>query len=317
MSDQIKVRIIADSVNLEGVRLTSFLVTYPRYIHAEIMTHRMISKNSASSRAIPTPKLLKVVETNPIMPVRWGANQKGMQSGDVLSEEKQQSAEMEWRRIAEQVAEGVACLNDPEDIGLHKQWANRPLEPFLPITVLMTATEWKNFFALRAHPAAMPDLQVLAYRMLSKYLEHEPQVVGWGDWHMPFGDKMEAGWTDAEKLAVATARCARLSYMTFDGEYSYEEDRRLHDQLWDSKHWACFEHCAQAIRDRTKVINEGGHLRVVPAVPTHGSLVDVLFERSNFHSSWRQYRKQFANEHGADGVDLGKILQDKPDWITL
>ena len=157
----------------------------------------------------------------------------------------------------------------------------------------MTSTDWTNFFRLRAHPAAMPDLQVLAYRMLDAYLRSVPRVLQWGEWHLPFGDRMDPSWDVDTCVKVCTARAARLSYMTFENEISLEKDLALHDQLSASGHYSPFEHSARA-EEKLKAD-----------------------QRSNFRGRWLQYRKTMPNEHGRENINLRQILADKPDWITL
>ena len=282
----IKADIIADSINPYGNRIVSWILTYPRFIHAEFLTHRLLSKNASSSRAIPIEKAIALVKENPSAPEFWGANQKGMQAAKEL--DNPEIAKAEWlncRDEAIQMAERLLKL------GLHKQIANRVIEPFSHITVMATATEYDNFFALRAHPDAQPEFQVLAYRMLNKYLKNTPVNKALGDWHIPFGDKMPDGLTLQQQLMVATARSARLSYLTFDGLCNIENDFILHNRLMDSGHWSPFEHCAQATD------------------PFY------LTDTGNFRG-WLPYRKTFKNEH-RDKVDLKKIASTRPGWITL
>ena len=136
-------------------------------------------------------------------------------------------------------------------LGLHKQIANRVLEPFVFQTTLVTATEWENFLALRADPDAQPEFQALADLMLDAYVANTPRALAAGEWHIPFGDMMPGGLTLEEQLRVATARCARLSYLTFDGIIHVERDVELHDRLARRGHWSPFEHIAQALDTAT------------------------------------------------------------------
>ena len=80
-------RIIADSMGPNGARVTTFELTMPRIVLAEHNTHRMYSRNAASSRAIPVEKMLTPIEEAPMLPVWWGKNQSGMQAREVLSDE--------------------------------------------------------------------------------------------------------------------------------------------------------------------------------------------------------------------------------------
>lgn len=270
----IDVKIIADSINTaNGYRITTALWTYPRFIHSEVMTHRVFSRNAASSRAIPVERMIRAVEENPAMPLVWTTAQKGMQGGPPLEGDDAAYAEATWRAA---MCEAVARARDLLSRGVHKQVANRLLEPFAHITTLVTATEWGNFFALRAHPAAEPTFESLARMMLDAYRSSEPTPLEPGAWHLPFGEKMRPDVPIEERLKVCTARCARTSYVSFDGDFTPEQDMDLHDRLAASGHWSPFEHAAQAMG----AVTVGG----------------VSDQSGNFRG-WKQYRKSFPNEN--------------------
>jgi thymidylate synthase ThyX len=266
----IKADIILDSVNTSGNRLTTWLLTFPRFILAEVNTHRMFSRNASSSRAIPMKKMLDDVKNNPAVPVFWGKNQSGMSAKIELVGEELNEAKRIWFEARDRAVETVEKL---EKLGLHKQLSNRLLESWMNTTVILTASEYGNFFSLRAHEAAQPEFQALAYLMLEKYNNSTPTVVPTGEWHIPFGDKMPDGITHEQRLKIATARCARTSYLTFDGEIKPEKDYDLHDQLAASGHWSPFEHVAKA--------------------QWHSG------QSGNF-KGWEQYRKTFLNENRDD-----------------
>ena len=82
----ISAKIIADSKCPRGHRLTTFIVTFPRIVLAEFNTHRMFSRNSASSRAIPFKRMVKMLEENPFIPIAWQKDHKGMQGVEYLDE---------------------------------------------------------------------------------------------------------------------------------------------------------------------------------------------------------------------------------------
>jgi thymidylate synthase ThyX len=280
----IQARIIADSINEAGDRIVTWILTYPRMIHAELMTHRVFSRNAASSRAIPIAKMIEAIRNNPAMPEFWGANQKGMQAAIELAEGyEREHAVYLWLDAADYAADYAKKLADH---GVHKQIANRVIEPWSHITVLMTTTDHLNFFGLRAHKDAQPEFQVLAYMMLEEYLWHQPQALANGEWHIPFGDQMPEGITHDQRLKIATARAARVSYLTFEGTIDPEKDYALHDGLAKGGHWSPFEHCAQAKPGSTE---------------------------GNF-TGWLQYRKFFPNENRAD-TNLSEILDGMPDWV--
>lgn len=177
----IEVNILADSISPQGVRLTTFELTYPRYIHAEVMTHRVFSRNAQSSRAIPVNRSLEQTILSPIV---WGENKSGMSSEKELSVNDQKMCAYYWHaaaRTCQDFAERLA------KVGLHKQWSNRMLEWFSPIKVVVTATEWDNFFWLRDDPdAAQPEIVELARKMKEAMEKSTPQLLQPGEWHLPY-----------------------------------------------------------------------------------------------------------------------------------
>lgn len=241
----ISAKIIADSVNPAGDRLVSFIITYPRFVLAEINTHRMLSRNSASSRAIPVGKMLAAVLHGPAGPVVWGKNQSGMQAAAELEGWRLWAAKKLWK-LSSLTQVGFAWLLNK--LGVHKQITNRLIEPFATMTTLVSGTEWGNFFNLRAHRDAQPEFQELAYSMLQAYVDSVPSPLQAGQWHLPFaGRYTHEGLSEAQLLKIATARAARLSYLTFDNEISHEKDYDLHDRLLASGHMSPFEHAARAL----------------------------------------------------------------------
>jgi hypothetical protein len=142
----IRAEIVADSLSPFGDRLTSVLVTFPRIILAELNTHRMLSKNSASSRAIPFKKMVEAVQNNPFIPIAFQKNHSGMQGTEYLTGLDYDQAKFEWLEAKDRAIEQAQQL---DKIGTTKQLCNRLLEPFMWHTVIITATEWENFFNLR------------------------------------------------------------------------------------------------------------------------------------------------------------------------
>lgn len=270
----IEAKIIADSINPAESRLTSFVCTYPRFIHSEVMTHRVFSRNAASSRAIPVEKMIARILKEPAMPVHWGKNQRGMQAGEELSPTDQGLAKHVWR---EAMRAAVLSAEHLLSLGVHKQIANRLLEPFAHMTSLITATEWGNFFNLRCHKDAQPEFQSLAYAMLEAYRVNKPVNKDWGEWHIPFGDQyIDEGLAIHERLKICTARAARVSYMSFEGDIDHNKDYGLYETLKSSGHMSPFEHAAKATQE--------GHFIGNPRW------------RSNFRG-WLQYRKLIPNEN--------------------
>lgn len=294
----ITAKIIADSISESGVRITTMQLTYPRFIHAEVMTHRVFSRNASSSRAIPVAKMLEMVRNEPAMPIHWGKNQAGMQANEQLTGADLEQAKQLWLLAAENAANIARMMNA---IGLHKQVANRILEPFQHIHVVLTATEWENFFELRNHKDAQPEIRELAIQMLDAMSHSEAKYLHEGEWHLPYVtyDDMKAieihlaggkggmnvwcgsmKWDLAKK--VSAARCCRVSYLNHDGTTSsIEADLKLCDRLAGSVpiHASPFEH--QATPDMFNKEAKFGGCDHWSVPHLHGNFV-----------GWIQYRKE-------------------------
>jgi thymidylate synthase ThyX len=266
-------RILLDSISPAGVRLTTMEVRYPRFIHSELMTHRVLSRNSASSRAIPIRKMIDAVRAEPAFPMWWGRNQSGMQAREHLDAASQALAEAEWRRALEDALAHAERLAE-KDINLHKQLVNRILEPFAWITVIVTATQWANFFTQRTHEDAQPELKCIADLMLEAYRASEPRLRAQGEWHTPLILPEEESLLPLEeRLHISVARCARVSYLSHDGTRDHAKDLELYSRLAEggaNGHWSPFEHVATPLND-----------------PDCWS--------GNFRG-WEQFRKRFAQE---------------------
>lgn len=269
------IKIIADSLAPCRKRLTTWELTYPRMVHAELMTHRMFSRNAASSRAIPVWKMILQVVKAPAHPVWWGANQSGMQAKAELTGLRRWLAQQCWYQ-GRWLAVGLAWVM--WKVGLHKQLVNRVLEPWCWITVILSATEYGNWFHLRSHPDAQPEIKYVADKMNIVYHLSRPRPLAAGEWHLPYiGFEGDEHLTEEEAVKVCVGRCARVSYLTHDGKRDVGADIGLHDRLQsgsgDVGHWSPYEHAAQAL-------------------PTP--------EPSGNYVGWRQYRKMFEREHHAD-----------------
>lgn len=246
----ISVKIIEDSISEKNVRLTTLQLMYPRFIHSEFLTHRVFSRNASSSRAIPVAKMIEQVRTNPGMPIHWGTNQSGMQAKSELLPEMLERAKAEWLRAAESAVEHAQTLME---LGLHKQVANRVLEPFQHIHVIVTATEWVNFFELRTHTDAQPEFQELALQMKAAMASSIPKLVKDNEWHLPYVTDSDKNYVQAMHMdsgvlhKLSAARCARVSYLTHDGQApDINKDLALYDRLITMKpaHASPIEHQA-------------------------------------------------------------------------
>ena len=277
----ISAEIVADSRSaVDGTRITTFVLEYPRIILSEANTHRQLSRNSASSRAIPICNVIQQIQESCAMPVAWGANQAGMQAGEectnlVNINGCMYTAEEAWK-YASQVASEIAQAFS--DAGYHKQIANRLLEPFQMMRTIVTSTDFDNFFHLRCHKDADPTIQELARCMKEAYQESEEQglveLLDVGEWHTPFVDHYRGvdelgevglsyglsvwdeeieGWkldqelSLEEALKVSSSCCAQVSFRKLDT--SLEKALSIYDKLVNSKpvHASALEHCATPI----------------------------------------------------------------------
>lgn len=286
-------KIIAHSISEQDKEIITFQLKYPRFIHSEFLTHRLFSRNASSSRAIPVAKMIEQVRTNPAMPIHWGANQPGMQADNEVHHTG--DAKDLWKEAANKAAD---VAEEMLDMGLHKQVANRILEPYQWISVVCTATEWDNFHALRSHKDAQPEIKLLSDMMLEARAKSTPQLLKAGEWHLPYikpDDYTEVetylgrkGILPRSELVedllkeVSAARCARVSYLTHDGKpTTVEADLALCDRLAGAQpfHASPFEH--QAAPDYFD--DKYNHWR---NKELHGNFV-----------GWIQARKTMVGEH--------------------
>ena len=236
----ISAKIVADSLSPSGVRLTTLELQYHRFVHSEMMTHRMFSRNASSSRAIPVEKMLRQVKNYPAMPIHWGKNQPGMQAREECSELiRGCTREQQWESVAKWSVHKARLFSEA---GYHKQIVNRLTEPFQWIKVIVTATEWDNFFKLRLHKDAQPEIRVLAEHMKKAMDESTPTELQPGEWHLPYVDCNEFDIKE-EALKCSVARCARVSYLNHDNSTpDVEKDIKLADMLLEAGHMSPFEH---------------------------------------------------------------------------
>lgn len=300
----IEAQVICDSISIYGKRLTTFKLRYPKFIHGEFMTHRVLSRNASSSRAIPTHKLIEEVRSDlhRAAPVYWGKNQKGMQAAEELEGAEREAVEGLWHAAALSAAQLAEAM---DNLGVHKQIVNRLLEPFSHINVVATATEWDNFFGLRLHKDAQPEMRALAHVMWHEMAQSEPEELAPGEWHQPFVRQFKGMPADVVREdrrainefarennldtwsvgnSVSVGRCARVSYLSFktQRQSTVAEDIELSDQLLAKQplHASPAEH--QATPD--EMSDHGGGM-MYHNYDQHGNFV-----------GWRQLRKSLAGE---------------------
>jgi len=239
----IQASILADSIAPSDTRLTTMKVTMPRFVLAEFNTHRVFSRNAGSSRAISVERRLKAVMDNPVIPVEWGIEQKGMQATGLVDERTEHIVRDVWLEARNFAVEAAQVLNA---VGIHKQIVNRLIEPFSYVDVIVSSTLWDNFFTLRCSPMAQPEMRVVAEHMREAFEKSVPTFVPWGQWHCPTinkQDMLESECLD-DALLTACGRIARVSYHAHPK--TLEEDRNLARMLMTNGHWSPFEHVAKA-----------------------------------------------------------------------
>ena len=233
----ISATIIADSINGNGDRLVTYEFVYPRWILAEVDTHRILSKNSASSRAVPVASMFEQIENSPAMPVHWGENQPGMTSKVELDFLKKESAKLMWVSAAKTMVSFARILSDKMGINGHKQWVNRLCENFTFTKTVITGTHWENFFWLRHHPDAQPEFQELARCAYEARQLSTPTLLRPGEWHLPYVQFKDGQyWVDELTIVdletakmISVSCCAQVSYRKLDD--SIEKARKIFDML--------------------------------------------------------------------------------------
>jgi thymidylate synthase ThyX len=273
----ISAEIIAHSINTFGDELITMKLHYPRFIHSEFMTHRMFSRNASSSRAIPVSKVIDQVMENPAMPIHWGKNQAGMQAHGEVTDMAKEGAKELWISSAKEAARNAKILSD---IGVHKQVVNRILEPYQFMNVIVSATNYNNFFWLRDHEDAQPEIRELAIQMKNAIKKSKPELLYEGEYHTPYvehervndilnyyvnGNEVD----EMDAIKVSASCCAQVSYRLLDN--SLEKAINIFDRLVTSEpiHASPFEHIATPIETN---------------------------EWSGNFKGWKQFRKTLKNE---------------------
>ena len=293
----IRASIILDSIYMPTrSRITTFEIEYPRFILSEFNTHRMLSRNTASSRAIPVDKMHQHIRDNTAIPVVWGQNKAGMQADHEILPDIQNYAKLTWLEARDSALRYSRLL---ADFDVHKQITNRLTEPFQLVKTVVTATEWANFWALRDHEMAQPEFHELAHIMHTLYTKSQPKALKTDEWHLPyvktgtaanhqqlFIDEqtgLEIKLEDAIKISASC--CAQVSYRKQDT--SLEKAIRIYDQLIESKpaHASPVEHQATPITTWDTIERIG---------ISHQDRIGNLWS-GNFRG-WIQYRKLIPGE---------------------
>lgn len=315
-----KAKVIAVSGNSmaygAATMLWSIQLRYPRFILPQLNTHTVLSKSSSSSRAIPVAKLIEEVMTDPVLPVMWGKNRKGMQATEFFEGNDVEDCIDDWLRLRD---EAVKTAQSMAARGVHKQLVNRVLEPWVWQHTILTGTEWDNFLNLRRHDAAQPEIMLLAnlinYCMTTTRTEdtrtnykhvNEPSVMG--RWHLPYITEEEIvanRLSDLGAIYVSVARCARVSYNNHEGTRDVFRDIELAKTLMISGHMSPWQHVARPMTpeelDACRIYKHESDGQILYRKELMGNAVlgwDA--HPSHFignYEKWMPYRKLIAGEN--------------------
>jgi thymidylate synthase ThyX len=285
-------RVIAKSYSsTTGIELTTFELEYPRIVHEQLLTHRQFSRNSSSSRAVPTAKMVAHIREFPGVPIFWGKNKSGMSAKEELPDSVKEEALAIWQ---EAIEANIGFAERLSSIGVHKQIANRPVDTYSTIKVIVSATEFANFYHLRLHEDAQPEIRVLAEAMRDASASVVAQVLRPGEWHLPYINTIIDGDTVAyqdtlgtvltleDAKIISASCCAQVSYRTTD--FSIEKARIIYNKLVkeDIIHGSSVEHLATPMSAEDQ-----------PGI-THMTRNSDLYS-GNFRG-WIQFRKLLAGE---------------------
>ena len=299
--------IVADSINEKGNRITTFELDYHRFFHSEFLTHKIFSKNAASSRAIPVERAIQLIQENPAIPVHFGRNNPGMQSNEELEGLTREAAEATWIAAMNSALSYMHVLGDKNGINGHKQWVSRIGEPFSMIKVVFTGTQFENLFNLRAHKDAQPEFQELAFAMQAARDQSVPNQLKKWQWHLPYIDMIDGRYyCNGQEYDLETAKlisiscCAQVSYRRLDD--TVEKAKSIVERLrLDSKskqsHFSPCEHQAMAMDDQNIPFNPNTWQPGITHVDRMGGLWSGNFK------GWIQNRQLIMQENNMSCLD--------------
>jgi hypothetical protein len=292
-------RLITDSISQNGKRFSTFELEYPRFIHSEFMTHRMISKNASSSRAVPIGRAIQNILDNPAFPVHWGAAQAGMQASNELIGVPLDVAKELWRNGIEQ---SISLVKEFDDIGCHKQIAARWLEPGQIIKVVASGTDWDNLMWLRNDDAAQPEFHELAKCVQECFEKSTPELLYPGEYHIPYVttvrtqdgtrhyiDSNSDSLSLDDALKISASCTAQISYRRLDD--TKDKALEIFEKLFSGTkpHMSPTEHQGTPILLSTVPWNPSTWQEGITHVRKDGTLC------SGNLTGWIQYRQTLPN----------------------
>lgn len=287
----ISAKIARDSVNPTGNRITTWVLTMPRQVLPEFLSHRSFSRNWVNSPMVSFQQLVNSITQRAVEPVRWLKTNGAIDETDNQIDREQLAQTIDlWHQAKNymiDVAQNLATIG-----GCHKSIAGRVLDPWMHVNVVATATEVRNFFYVRCNDRHDSEMRLLAYKMLDSYLKSQPYDCIWGEWHVPFVDVPDAFSPNPHALRVSVARAARESFADPESVYDQADEIRLFMRLLAINHWAPFEHVAQA------------------------AMSHLGLDQANFRG-WTPYRKMFTEENRDKwtDVDLELLQAGRPNWV--
>lgn len=305
----ISVKVIAHSMNANNdVEAITYELEYPRYIHGELLTHRVFSRNSQSSRAVPVASVYEINKYY-VKPIYFGKNKAGMSSVDELDPDSRAKAEAIWDEIAQA---SFRASEELSKLGLHKQWANRITEPYSKIKTVLTTTELSNFFNLRTeNVVVMPELEYLALKMQQAYKDSKPNYLGTNEWHLPYVTQEDLdNYNITTCVKISASCCAQVSYRKLDN--SVDKALDVYHKLVNSGtlHGSPFEHQLK-VYDPSEIgirFDAEGALIEIPDGITHTVFNTEFEDQSYFSGNIRgfvQFRQLLANLDSRNLVFMG------------
>ena len=278
-------------------RFATFLIRFPKILLQELNTHRQLVRNCGSSRAIPTKTVIEKVRKDSYIPT-FTVNQPGM-TGELADTALNTDAEVLWLNALDEAIKYSEALQKE---GIHKQDANRLLEPFEYVDLVLSGTEWENFFKLRCAFDTQPAFKFIAQRCKLLLELDTPDILAPGEWHIPFDDFYTNNHTLEEKIKIAIARIARVSYGNHGKEgLDYEADFRLADKLLESGHLSPLEHVAKCVSTNSRGIKAVAlNSLVLDSSPALANLLDnhTYYEKDTNKYYWtRQYAGFYTYRH--------------------
>jgi thymidylate synthase ThyX len=289
----ITANIIKHSISKNSPEIATLHLRYPRLMHADFMTHRVFSRNAASNRAMPTTTIISNIENDLVLPLKHFKNQKGMYGSELLNENDTNNCNDLINSLWKETKEVVLKL---DELGLHKQNKNRYLEAFQHIDVLLTTTEFENFFNLRCEIDAQPEIQELGNQIRIALKNSTPTVLQEGEWHLPFITDKDRATYDLETLKkCSTARNARISYLKHDkNDPDLNSDLELFNDLYTKRHESPFEHIVRPITEKEFQLMET--LQKIIKEDSNGKYLNNPKFIAN-HNGWVSFRRELENGH--------------------